>query len=125
MKRSVKQTRRKLLATLVAGLSGTGLATAVMAAGIGVGVGVNAGANAGAGGANAGAGVQAAPAIDVQTGGTAAEQMSATGAANSNAQWQTGATRGADRAEERTPTKSEDPEEATTPSSKGKRSDKR
>lgn len=123
MKKSVKQTRRKLLATLVAGLSGTGLATAVMAAGIGVGVGVNAGANAGAGGANAG--VQAAPAIDVQAGGTAAGQMSTTGTANSNAQWRTGATRGTDRAGERTPTNSEEPEEATTTSSKDKRSDKR
>ncbi len=47
----------------------------------------------------AGVGVNAN--VGAQAGGTAATHMSPAGSANDNAQWQDGATRGADRAAER------------------------
>lgn len=122
MKKPVERTRYKLLAVLTAGLGAAGLASTVMAAGIGIGGGIGAGAGAGA---NAGAGVQVAPSVDVQAGGTAATHMNTNGTANSNAQWQSGATRGTDRAAERTPSTTDEEPEATTASSKGKRTDKR
>lgn len=88
MKQHVQQVRSKLLSLtlsslIVTGVAGVGFATAAIAAGA-------------AASSNAGMGAQA--------GGTASEHMSDSGSANSNAQWQNGATQGADRAAARTST---------------------
>jgi hypothetical protein len=86
MKHYAQQVRARLLTVIMAGVAGIGLASAATAAG------VSAGANA-----SVGSGAQAA-------GVTAEEHMSTSGSANSNAQWQDGATQGADRATDRTGT---------------------
>lgn len=77
MMQKIQPIRSTLLTVLL-----VGFATTATAAGVGVNAGVN---------ANVGA----------QAGGTAATHMSPAGNANDNAQWQDGATRGADRAAER------------------------
>jgi hypothetical protein len=74
----------------MAGVVSASFATAATAAGTG------ARANA-----NAGAGAQPASPGYVQAGGAADAHMNAYGSANTNAQWQSGATRGADRTAER------------------------
>ena len=51
--------------------------------------------------ANIGAGAPVSVPDTAQAGGVANAHMSTSGIANSNAQWQSGATRGADRAAER------------------------
>lgn len=74
MKQYAHQVRFKLLALIMAGMTGAGLTTAASAA-------------------------EAEAAL--QAGGTAGAHMNTTGSANSNAQWKSGATRGADRAADR------------------------
>ena len=86
-----QQIRTRLMTLILAGVAGAGIAATAMAAGVG-GVG---------GGANAGVGAGVTMPGTAQAGGTADTHMSTSGAANSNAQWQNGATRGADRAAER------------------------
>lgn len=76
MKQIFQTARIKLLTLIMAGAAGGGFAIAATAAGVGV---------------NAGA----------QAGGVADAHMSASGSADSDAQWQSGATRGIDRAAER------------------------
>lgn len=83
MMQTAKQVRTKLLTVIMAGVAGVGFATAATAAGVGAGANANDGAGA-------------------QAGGTADAHMSPSGSTNSNAQWQSGATRGADRAAART-----------------------
>lgn len=91
MKQYAQQVRTQLLTLIMAGVAGVGAATAATAAGLGGGVHADVGAGA------------SVPAPDTaQAGGTADAHMSPSGSANSNAQWQSGATRGADRAAERT-----------------------
>ena len=85
MKQNAQQVRTKFLTLIMAGVAGVGFAAAATAAGVGVGVNANVGAGA-------------------QAGGAADAHMSTSGSANSNAQWQSSATRGADRAAERTST---------------------
>ena len=86
MMRNAQQIRSKLLTVILAGVAGVGFATAVTAAGVE---------------ANVGAGAQVEAPGNVQAGGTADAHMSTSGSANSNAQWHSGATRGADLAAER------------------------
>ena len=76
----------RLVTALMAGAASIGFATAATAAGVGV---------------NAGADAQLESPVKAQTGGTAEAHMSTSGSANSNAQWQGGATQGGDRAAER------------------------
>lgn len=83
MKHYAQQVRAKLLTVIMAGMAGIGLASAATAAGVGTGANATVGSGA--------------PAAGV----TAEEHMNASGSANSNAQWQDGATQGADRAAER------------------------
>ena len=87
MKQHAQQIRTKLFIVIMAGLAGVGLATAATAAQVA-----------------AGADAQVAAPDHVQAGGSADAPMSTSGSANSNAQRQSGATRGADRAAERTGT---------------------
>jgi hypothetical protein len=79
------QIRTQLLTVIMAGVASVGFAAAATAAGVGGGVNTN-----------VGAGAQVAP--EAQAGGSADAHMSTTGSENSNAQWQGGATQGADRA---------------------------
>lgn len=88
MMKKAQPIRTQLVTVLMAGVASIGLATAATAAGVGVGV-------------NAGAGAQVGAPAKAHTGGAAEAHMSTSGSANSNAQWQSGATRGADRAAER------------------------
>lgn len=87
MKQNAQQIRTKLLTVIMAGVAGVGFAAAATAAGVGVGINTN-----------VGAGAQVAAPNNAQAGGSADAHMSTAGSANSNAQWQNGATRGADRA---------------------------
>ena len=80
MKQSVQQVHTKLMSLIlssliITGVAGVGFAAAAMAAGAPAGVGA-----------------------DAVAGGATEANMSDAGTANSNAQWQSGATRGADRA---------------------------
>ena len=77
--------RTRLLTVIMASI---GLAAAVPA--LAAGVNANVGANA-----------QVAAPGNAQAGGNADTHMSPSGSANSNAQWQSGAAQGADRATER------------------------
>jgi hypothetical protein len=86
MKQNAQQIRTQLLTVIMAGVAGVGFAAAATAAGVGGGVN-----------ANVGAGAQVV-APEAQAGGSADVHMSPSGSENSNAQWQGGATRGADRA---------------------------
>jgi hypothetical protein len=88
MTQKTQPIRTRLMTALMAGVASIGFATAATAAGVGVGV-------------NAGAGVQVGAPVKAQAGGVAGAQMSTSGSANSNAQWQSGATQGGDRAAER------------------------
>lgn len=92
MTQKAQPIRTQLLTAIMAGVTGVGFATAASA----VGVGAN---------ANIGAGAQVAAPANAQAGGTADAHMSTSGRANGNAQWQSGAARGADRAAERMNTK--------------------
>ena len=85
-----QQIRTKLLTVMMAGVTGVGFAAAATAAGVGIGAD-----------ANVDAGAQVTAPANAQAGGSADTHMSTTGDANSNAQWQSGALRGADRAAER------------------------
>lgn len=85
MMQTAQQVGSKLLALIIAGVAGVGFVTAATAAGVGAGVDANVG-----GGAQV-----AAPDMD-QAGGSADAHMSTSGSTNSNAQWQSGATRGAE-----------------------------
>lgn len=69
------------------------LVTSIMAVAASIGLATSALAAGGGASANVGAGSQA--------GATAGTHMSPSGAANTNAQWQAGATQGADRAADR------------------------
>ncbi|MHB1086009.1 MAG: hypothetical protein ACYCZA_14375 [Thiobacillus sp.] len=89
MKQNTQQVRTKLLTLIMAGVAGAGLAAAATAAGLGGGINASVGAGA----------TVSAP--TAQAGGAADAHMSTSGIANSNAQWQSEATRGADRAAER------------------------
>jgi len=84
MKQHAQQIRTKLFIVIMAGLAGVGFATAATAAEVA-----------------AGADAQVAAPDHAQAGGSADAHMSTSGNANSNAQWQSGASRGADRAAER------------------------
>jgi len=86
MTQKTQPIRTRLVTALMAGVASIGFATAATAAGVGV---------------NAGADAQLESPVKAQTGGTAEAHMSTSGSANSNAQWQSGATRGGDRAAER------------------------
>ena len=90
MKQNAQQVRTKLLTLIMAGVAGAGFAAAATAAGIDGGIN-----------ANVGTGATVSAPDTTQAGGTADAHMSTSGSANSNAQWQSGATRGADRAAER------------------------
>lgn len=96
MKRNNQQVRTKLLTLIVASVAGAGFAAAVSAAGIGGGI--NADVDAGA--TVSTPDTPQAP-DTAQAGGAADTHMSTSGKANTNAQWQSGATRGTDRATER------------------------
>lgn len=87
MMRNAPPIRTQLLTAIMAGVVSASFATAATAAG------TSARANA-----NAGAGVQPASPGYVQA---ADAHMNAYGSANTNAQWQSGATRGADRTADR------------------------
>lgn len=100
MMRNAQQIRTKVLTVIMAGMAGVGFATAATAAGVGANV-------------NVGADAQVAAPNNAQAGGSADAHMSTAGSANSNAQWQSGATRGADRAAERTGTNSDGLEQST------------
>jgi hypothetical protein len=90
MKQNAQQVRHKFLTLIMAGVAGAGFAAAAVAAE--TGTGINANVDAGA--------TFSAPGT-AQAGGAADAHMSTSGNANSNAQWQSGATRGEDRAAER------------------------
>lgn len=102
MKQYAQQIRTQLLTLIMAGVAGAGVATAATAADVGAGASV--------------------PAPDTaQAGGAADAHMSPSGSANNNAQWQSGATRGADRATERMNANGADLEATGTAMVKGKR----
>lgn len=90
MKRNSQSTRSPLLTSILAGVASASFTAAALAAGVGVGAG-----------ASVGAGAQVTAPGQAQVGGSADANMSTSGSANTNAQWQDGATRGADRAAER------------------------
>jgi len=90
MKQNTQQVRTKLLTLIVASVAGAGFAAAASAAGIG------SGSNA-----DVGAGATVSTPDTAQVGGAADAHMSTSGNANNNAQWQSGTTRGTDRAAER------------------------
>lgn len=92
MKQNALQIRTRLLTIMAGGF----LATAASAASVGVGVD-----------ATVGAGAQVTAPDAAQAGGRADAHMSPSGSANSNGQWQSGATRGAERAAERMGTNSD------------------
>ncbi len=85
-----QQVRTKLMTLIVAGVAGAGFAAAASAAGMGGGINADVGAEA-----------TVSTPDTAQTGGAAYAHMSTSGNANNNAQWQSGATRGTDRAAER------------------------
>lgn len=90
MKQNIQQLRPKFLTLILAGVAGAGFAAAAVAAETGSGINAN---------------VEAGPTFPApgtaQAGGAADTHMSTSGNASSNAQWQSGATRGEDRAAER------------------------
>jgi len=88
MKQNAQQVRPKFLTLIMAGVAGAGFAAAAAAE---TGTGINANVDAGT--------TFSAPGT-AQAGGAAETHMSTSGSANSNAQWQSGATRGEDRAAE-------------------------
>jgi hypothetical protein len=90
MKQNAQQVRTKLLTLIMAGVAGAGLAAAAPAAETGTGID-----------ARVDAGTTVSAPDTAQAGGAADAHMSPSGNANSNAQWQSGATRGEDRAAER------------------------
>lgn len=94
-----QQLRSPFLSTIMAAVVGVSLSSAVLAAGIDVGVKAGVGADARVGTSGA-----------AQAGGTADGHMSASGSDNGNAQWQSGAIRGMDRATERMPPNDTEPE---------------
>lgn len=104
--------RTQFLTVIMAGVAAVGFATTASAAGVGAGVSAEA----------------AAPA-NAQAGGNADAHLSPSGSANSNAQWQSGAAQGADRATERMSAKGAEkkqsagtePEATGTAAVKGKR----
>lgn len=85
-----QQLRPQFLSTIMTAVVCAGFSSAVMAVGVGVGVNAGVGADARVGASGA-----------VQAGGNADGYMSASGSDNNNAQWQSRATRGMDRATER------------------------
>lgn len=90
MKQNTQQVRTKIMTLIVAGVVGAGFAAATSAAGIGDGIDADIGA------------ATTVPTPDTaQVGGAADAHMSTSGNASNNAQWQSGATRGTDRAAER------------------------
>ena len=109
MKQYAQQVRTQLLTLIMAGVAGAGLATTVTAAGIG------------GGHADVGAGASVPAPDTAQAGGAADAHMSPSGSANSNAQWQSGATRGAGRAAERMNADGADLEATGTVTVKGTR----
>lgn len=90
MMQKPQQLRTQFLSTIMTAVVCVGFSGAVMAAGVGVGVKAGAGVDAGVGASGA-----------AQAGGTADGHMSESGSDNNNAQWQSEATRGMDRATER------------------------
>ena len=108
MKQYAQQVRTQLLTLIMAGVAGAGLATTATAAGIG-------------GHAEVGAGASLPAPDTAQAGGAADAHMSSSGSANSNAQWQSGATRGAGRAAERMNADGADLEATGTATVKGQR----
>ena len=90
MKHNAQQVRPKLLTLIMAGVAGAGFAAAAVAAETGAGIN-----------ANVDAGTTFSAPGTARAGGAAEAHMSTSGSANSNAQWQSGATRGEDRAAER------------------------
>lgn len=121
MMQKPQQLRTPFLSTIMTAVVCVGFSSAVMAAGVGVGVNAGGGVDAGVG-ADARVGASGA----AQAGGTADGYMSPSGSDNNNAQWQSGATRGMDRATERMNPNGTEPEagfEATGKAAvKGKRS---
>jgi hypothetical protein len=101
MKTSTQPIRSRLMAVIMAGVTGAGFATAAAAAGAGVD-------------ANADARAKAATPGYVQAGGAADAHMNAYGSAHTNAQWKSGASRGTDRAAERASTGIDALEPSTT-----------
>lgn len=81
MKTNAQPIRSRLVTVIMAGVAGASFAAAAAAAGVGVD-----------------ARAKAATPGYVQAGGAADAHMSAYGSAHANAQWKSGATRGADRA---------------------------
>jgi hypothetical protein len=90
MKQPTQQVRTKLMTLIMAGMAGAGFSAAATAAGMGGGTS-----------ATVGAGATVSAPDTAQAGGAADAHMSTSGIANSNAQWQSEATRGAARAAER------------------------
>lgn len=110
MSQQALQFRSTLLPLIMVGLTSAAFATTATAAGVGAK-------------AEAGAGAQIEAPANAQPGGNAESHMSPSGSANSNAQWQEGATRGADRAAERVGTETLPPDlEAADKAAKAKRS---
>src|SRR5512139_3382806 len=93
MMQTAQQVRSKLLTLIVAGVAGVAFANAATAAG-------------------AGGSAQVAAPGGGQAGGSADAHISPAGSANSNAQWQSGATRGTDHAAERMSTSGDDMRQA-------------
>jgi hypothetical protein len=89
MKQNAQQIRNKLMIVIMAGVAAVGFAAAARAAQVGAGVSTDDGASA-----------QVEAPSNARAGGSGNAHMSTSGSANSNAQWQSGATRGADRAAE-------------------------
>lgn len=87
MMQHAQQIRTKLFTLIMAAVAGAGFATAATAAGAGAGVN-----------ANVDAAAQVVARDNPQAGGAADARMSPAGSTNSNAQWQSGAAQGADRA---------------------------
>lgn len=85
MMQHAQQVRTKLFTLIMAAVAGAGFATAATAAGAGVN-------------ANVDADTQVVARDNAQAGGSADARMSPSGNTNSNAQWQSGAAQGADRA---------------------------
>ena len=110
MMRNAQQIRSKLLTVILAGVAGVGFATAATAAGVDIGVD-----------ANVDAGAQVEAPGNVQAGGPADAHMSPSGSTNTNAQWQSGAARGADRAAERMGTNGTELKQSTELEATGKR----
>ncbi|MGE5318737.1 MAG: hypothetical protein ACM3KD_01020 [Hyphomicrobiaceae bacterium] len=110
MKQIAQQVRTKFLTLALAAMAGTGVAAAANAAGLGAGIN-----------ADIGAGPHGAMPDTAQAGGKADAHVSPSGSANGDAQWQSGATRGEDRAAKRMNAHGADSRTATTASATGKR----